>query len=176
MSDAPGTAPAPGVSVNDPVGIGGWLILVGLGLVATLIIRAFATLGAVRILTSGTIAIVTGPNSNGYVPGHVGLMRFELVTGLATLAANVAVLILFSRESRWFPRMYMGLLALGAVLGTTDHLLLLHAIHGSSRLLQDRMYDETTTGGARQMEAVGGAIFWICYTAKSPRVKNTFVH
>src|ERR1700683_5786606 len=99
MSDAPGAAPAPAVSFNDPEGIGGWLILVGLGLVASLIIRAFATLGVVRMLTSGTIAILTNPHSVGYIPGYVGLMWFEFSTGLATLAANVAVLILFSRES-----------------------------------------------------------------------------
>jgi hypothetical protein len=164
------------VAAKAPLkGIGGWLILVGIGLFGVLVARAFRSLRDFRLLTSGTAARLSSPHAAGYIPGYLHLIHVELSIVLAMIAVNAAVLILFVRESRWFPRAYIAFLIVGVVVGVTDHILATNSVHGASRELQERMAGELATGNIREFANMVGAAIWILYTSVSKRVKNTFV-
>lgn len=171
---------AAGYTLSTPAdnltGLGGWLIIVGLGLLAGLIIRAFEVVSLVRISNQRSmLALISDPENAGYIPHYDSLLRFELTGNLVMLFLFVALLILFVRESRWFPRIYIGSFVLMLIFAATDHIMLSHALSHSSAVLQQRMAERLSNGAARLVGTAGGVILWICYMVKSERVRNTFV-
>ncbi len=178
-----GSPSRPASMVSNPAtnseglrGLGGWLILVGFGLIVGMVLRAFLILQNVRIASGPAMRTLSNPHSAGYIPGYSHLMQFELGCHIFFLALNIALAIYFVRESRVFPRLFMVFLALSAIYGVMDHFLLMHAVAGSSQNLQQRLHETLANGLSRIIGSAAGAILWICYMLRSERVKVTFVN
>ncbi len=159
--DAPDAQPGPS-------GLGGWLILVGFGLLlAPLKLLGFVVQSFPPIVQDGTWEVLTTPGSEAYHPLWAPLLLGELVVNLAFIGAGVALLLFFFLRSRRFPTLYIAVTIANLLFLLSDAWL------GSIVVPDEPMFDADT---ARELgRSVVGALIWVPYMLASKRVKNTFV-
>jgi transglutaminase-like putative cysteine protease len=147
-------------------GLGGWLILVGIGLVCgplrvvggmTRSFGAFALWKWQELTTVGGMA---------YHPGWGPLLTIELLGQITVLILNLLTLVFFLQKLRSFPRLFIVLMVVNAIIVVGDHFGL-QAIKPSASSLQ---------ASARSlMQVLIGCAIWIPYMCVSRRVKATFI-
>jgi transglutaminase-like putative cysteine protease/mannose/fructose/N-acetylgalactosamine-specific phosphotransferase system component IIC len=162
------TSPLPPVIEPGVSGLGGWLVLVGLGLV----------LNPFRLVyfidrTTGSFSLwrwqdLTTPGSLSYQPGMGSALVFELLCQLTLLALCLFTIVLFFQKRRAFPRWFIVTIAFNAIFAVADAI----AVQGflkmstpQTRLIMVRAL----------MGAVVSCSIWIPYMCVSRRVKATFV-
>lgn len=167
MSVEPQTDTIP-ISRSGPEGLGGWLILVGLGLVFTPL-RLVALLMPIypSIFRNGAWEMLTTPGSQAYHPLWAPLIIFEMVGNGILVLVSLALIALFFRRSRRFPKLYIAFLVAGLLFIGLDTWL-------ASIVLPDEplLDPETARELARSLIAV---VIWVPYMLRSKRVANTFV-
>lgn len=148
-------------------GLGGWLILPCLGLIA----------GPIRLLVSmgksmGAFSLwkwhaLTTSGGVSYNPLWRPVLTFELLGQISILILDIFVLVLFFQKHRLFPRWFIVFLVLNAVFVLGDifgvHSLGVLSPASTARHLQNIM------------SIVIGCGIWIPYMCVSQRVKATFV-
>lgn len=146
-------APSPG-----PVGLGGWLILVGLGLVA----------GALRLLIGVVVIFPLVDQALDAGQGRLAaVVAYELAGTIVFAVAAIVLLVLFFKRSRFFPKGFIavGIANLIFVLGDL--------------WLASGVNVEINGGDPAAWREVGRATFsvaiWVPYMLMSKRVANTFV-
>lgn len=153
---------------QGPCGLGGWLILVGLGLLVTPFrLGAIIFLTYVPIFTDGTWENVTTPASEYYHPLWGPLLIFEVLGNLAFIVAYLVLGYLFLRKSRHFPRTYITVAIVNVVVIALD------AWASSFVLPDEAMFDSETT--REVIRALVSTSIWVPYMMVSKRVRNTFV-
>ena len=91
-------------------GLGGWLILVGIGVVINPIRDAFDIFSLYQsTFYDGTWQLLTSEASNYYVPYHGAVSIFYLVASLLLLFASIYMVTLFFRKHKWFPGLFIGI-------------------------------------------------------------------
>jgi hypothetical protein len=142
---------------NDLTGIGGWLILVAIGLAIGPLFRLHGIYLDSRLLFGSRFQAAM--NSK---PGLEAIIFFELVTNSFFLAYNVLLNFLFYSKRRSFPMFMIFNLAAQFVAILIDHLWAMHF------------------GPANQgffvFQALVAALIWIPYMLNSIRVEQTFVN
>jgi hypothetical protein len=156
----------------SPQGIGGWLVIVAIGLV----ISPFLTLGYMwtdfHSLTSADRVL-----AEQLVPGLTTLVGFEFFGNAFLFAAWLPVFVLFLRQRRLFPRTYQ--LWLGAILVaraaeyTLSFRLGTGATGEGAATLVQNLHSKLGLG---VLKALVAAAIWISYVGVSERVKATFVN
>lgn len=154
---------------RGPRGLGGWLILVGIGIVVGPFRMAFIMLETYReVSANGTWEILTTQGSGFYYPELAALIVVEMVVNLAILAASVYVAYLFFTKRRSLPAWYIGVAVFSLVFVVVD------AIVVSAMLPDMPLLDSET---AREMgRSLIQVCVWVPYMLVSKRVKNTFVN
>lgn len=153
----------PVVSANEPRGIGGWLLLVALGQVVSLL----------RVLVANWQMYFDPDARKGFEEFPLASYG-ELAALLALTLLAIPTAILFFRKSRFFPRFFICALIAGLVvpaLSVVWTAFTLSAQLGGSVgeflvLDSDEIIQFVLAGIA--------ALVWIPYTLKSRRVSNTF--
>ena len=154
---------------QQPVsGLGGWLILVAIGVVMAPL-RLLATLlqSCVPFFQRGTWDALTTPGSEQYHALWAPLIISKFIRNLGLFVACVVLLFLFFKKSRFFPRTYI------AIAFVNLCYLVLDAWCASFVLTSESMFDPDTT-----REIVGSLVstaVWGTYMLISDRVRNTFV-
>jgi magnesium-transporting ATPase (P-type) len=146
--------PEPSSNRTKLKGIGGWLILVVIGLVVSII-------QYLNYFLEGAV----GPTGIEYLDN---IITFESIGMVVFLGFTVYVLILMSKKSREFPKIFTYLIL--ALLGFAflDFALMSdYSGPGASEAME--------TGLVAVVQAAIYAAIWIPYMRKSVRVKNTFV-
>jgi hypothetical protein len=145
-------------------GIGGWLILVMLGMFGSIGLQLVGLTSAGD--TFGILGNLSGPQAN--------LVVIEFIANLVIfLAWPIALLVLFFNKDRKFPRLYIWWMAVSAVFVFLDlaaSYIMFHDVYeagGTSFFDRDTL---RSMGGA-----LAGVCIWIPYMVNSVRVKNTFV-
>ena len=88
--------PEPSSRDAGPVGLGGWLVLVALGLFITpLRVGAILQTDLLPIFTEGYWPLLTSPSSDAYHPLWAPLLIFETAGNFAVVAASIVALVLF---------------------------------------------------------------------------------
>ena len=148
-------------------GLGGWLILVGIGLCC----------GPIRQLSNMSKSFdsfslwkwhaLTTPSGVSYQPAWGPLLTLEFLGEISLLTLNLVVLVLFFQKRRIFPRWFMVLLASNAIfiLGDTIGV---QCIKSVSPAIMAKLTQSL-------MQVLIGCVIWIPYVYKSRRVKATFV-
>lgn len=156
------------IDVQGPKGLGGWLILVGIGVV-TSPIRIFASVFPVysTLFTDGTWQAMTVVGSEFYNPYFAALIAGEIVANLILLAASIVLIYLFFNKHYLFPRVYIYVLIGSALFVFLDAWLVSRIFPGAP------MFDATTA--APFLGALFGALIWVPYMLVSERVRLTFV-
>ncbi len=151
-----------------PAGIGGWLILVIIGLIFNPIrLLLFVVQTYPPVFTTGAWEALTTPGSEHYDALWAPLLIFEMAGNALFIIAAITLLVLLLRRSRWFPRAYIVVAFANLVF------ILFDAWFGSLVILDEPMFDPATL---RELFRSLVAVFiWVPYMRLSQRVKNTFV-
>jgi hypothetical protein len=152
---------------DDLCGLRGWLVLVGVGVVISPIKLAITVLPTfVSLFRDGTWRALTTPGSDLYNPLWVPLLAGEITYNLALFIAVVLLNVFFFSKHRFFPHLYIGVVASSLIFLPLDSWLV------SLVLKQSHAFDEETV--TNLIRAAVGAAIWIPYMLKSQRVKATF--
>lgn len=148
--------------------IGGWLILVGIGVFVTPVELLYYF--AIDFTTNFDIEAwqeAVTPGGLAYHPGLAPLWITELLVQLALIVASLVQLYLFATQRRGFPKLYIGF-ALCVLALAMLRLVLFSTLPDISGMTAD----EATTLVA---QALLTCLIWVPYMLVSQRVKATFV-
>jgi hypothetical protein len=154
---------------NDELkGLGGWLILVGIGVVLSPFRLGFEYVPIYySIFTDGTFQILTSAGSAAYHPLWGPLLVGEVLFNSVMMLVSAYLIHLFFSKHYLFPRLYI------AVVGVSLIFIPLDAWLGSFVITDEPMFDHATAKEFFRVLVVG--IIWIPYMLLSKRVKATFV-
>lgn len=176
-SENPYAPPATQVAVTGPETaappaeaqqIGGWLILVAIGIVLSPIRIVFQLFPVYSdLISSGSWATLTTPGFESYHPLWMPILLLELVMNTGLFCAWIYIASLFFKKRKTLPKLYISLLAFTLAFQIGDAWAL------SLVMPNAPIFDpETTREVARSLSA---ACIWIPYMLLSKRVKATFV-
>lgn len=153
---------------TDLKGLGGWLVLVGLGVVLAPI-RQLAALIPVYppIFTEGYWEELTTVGSAAYHPLWGPLIIGEIVVNSAIVLVQLYLIYLFFSKHYRFPKFYISLILFSFVFIVFDAWLATFVLPG------EPMFDDSTIKEVSR--AIGAAVVWIPYMLISKRVEATFV-
>lgn len=153
---------------TGPKGLGGWLILVIVGLVISPIrISYFLATTHLPLFYDGTWVELTTFGTNSYDPFWAPLLIFEVVGNVITIVLAIVTLMFVLRRSRHAPRLAIIWLAFTAGFVAVDYFAanLIPAVAAQADV-------ENIKELVRSLVAAG---IWIPYFLRSERVKATFV-
>lgn len=166
-------SPGPAANVPPPLpgqnlsGLGGWLILVGIGLVLKPVF-VIASIGR----SLGNFSLwkwhgLTEPGGVSYNPLWGPVLTFELLGQISLALLTLILLVLFFQKRRIFPRWFIGLMILNAVFVFADMLGVHFLGYSTDASMAIRTRNITNV--------IFGCGIWIPYMLVSKRVKATFV-
>jgi len=149
-------------------GLGGWLILVGFGVVISPVRLVFVTGSAFfPIFNDGTWGLLTDTGSEFYIPYIGAFLITEITFNTAMVLASFYLIYLYFTKHYLFPKFYIAIVAASVIF------ILLDAWVGTLFFPDDPMLDPDTS---REFgRALFGGLVWIPYMLLSKRVKVTFV-
>ena len=156
------------MSDSEPQGLGGWLVLVAIGLIISPI-RALLALfrDLLPIFTEGNWPLLTDPSSSAYHPLWAPLLVFDGVSYIAIIAASIIALVLFLQRAPLFPRVMIALYLASLAIVATDFF--------AARLIPAVTTQEQAEGTRQLLRAIGTCAVWVPYMLRSRRVRNTFI-
>ncbi len=164
----PSEAPAAALDPRGgPSGLGGWLVLVAIGLV----LRPFSSLLVLgenwASFSAGSWFDLTNPSGAFYNPLWAPYHFHVILSSLAIAAASVLLLVLFFQRRRRFPALFIGLLAFEAA-AVVANVVFTRALSGQT--------DQSVGADLPRAipQALVGCAIWIPYMLSARRVKNTF--
>ncbi|MGE5803172.1 MAG: DUF3857 domain-containing protein [Gemmatimonadota bacterium] len=147
---------------EDPVGLGGWLVLVGFGVTLSPLRVLFTMIKSLPGYSASTWAALTTPGAPAYHALWAPGLLIELVANITLLVFACLLIYLFYRKKRQFPIVFIGVMLLNVFIILFDAALM-RAIPG----------DEP---GSTGLGAILPGLIWSVYMLRSRRVRNTFVH
>ena len=148
-------------------GLGGWLILVGLGILGSAAKNAFElTATYVPLFAGARWSAITTPGTESYNPDLALFAAFEAGALAVLLAVNLYVIYLFFARKRRFPRAFMALLGISLTFSLADLAAFAWLVPGQE------VFDDASVA------TVAGGVFslalWGAYMVRSRRVRLTF--
>lgn len=149
-------------------GLGGWLTIVGFGLIVTpIVIFNLLLTEHLPLFTDGSFALLTSESSEYYVPGLSFIMSYEILGNLILIFASFYLLFLFFKKSKFFPSYFIYFRLFNVLF------LALDIIFAKMIFPEEPIFDPTI---ARDLfQVILAAAIWIPYMLRSRRVKNTFI-
>jgi len=152
----------------QPSGLGGWLILVGFGIVGGPLMVVVALVKVWPLFGAANWHDLTAQSGARYSPGWQAYLIYVIVANIALIAGAILLGFLFFQRRRRFPRVYIGFLLFIAAANIVSTILSSSvSVHG-----------ENSAGAAPLQSLVQVFVqlgIWIPYMLTSKRVKNTFV-
>lgn len=153
---------------NDLKGLGGWLILIGIGVV----IGPFRLAAEMvplyyGIFTDGTFEVLTTQGSEAYHVMWGPLIVFETVFNSLLILASCYLIYLYFSKHYLFPKVYIAIVIFSLVFIPFDAWL------ASFVLPDEPMFDSATT--KEFARTIFTTVVWVPYMLISKRVKATFV-
>jgi len=149
-------------------GLGGWLIIVCLGLILLLIRGACAIYDLKPYFSPEAWKYLSDPNSEGYHFLYRYAVIFDLSYSIIFVIFTIILLVLFFRKRSNFPKLIIAFYITCIVIIIVDTILW-SIISGSFSLAMGNGSILVTFATILEY------ILWIMYFLKSKRVKNTFV-
>lgn len=149
-------------------GIGGWLILVAIGI----IIAPFQVLIQlvpvyIEIFSTGIWEVLTTPGSDVYNPLWIPILIGEMTVNAGIVLGWIFLAILFFTKKKLFPKFYIGMLVFNLAF------LLLDAFAVKAVLPNEPIFDPDTLNNV--LRTFLTIIIWVPYMLISKRVKVTFI-
>ncbi len=157
--------PAPRTPANGgPRGFGGWLVIPGLGLLATPLVALSTLYSGREAWAADNWTNLTTFGSEAYHAMWAPTLLFELIAQLGLIVFGILIVILFFRGRSSVPKIYIAF-QLSAAAQLLIDMALVHSIPQAA----ETSFDPRTIG------ALIGTVIWIAYFLTSFRVRNTFV-
>ena len=103
-------------------GIGGWLILVLIGLIVTPLRLSFLLIRThLPILTGDRWSALTNPSSPSYHPLWAPVILFEIAMNVGFIVSSLALLFFMLNKSSVFPRLMIAYYLANVLLVIADH-------------------------------------------------------
>ncbi|MDR2081740.1 MAG: DUF2569 domain-containing protein [Campylobacteraceae bacterium] len=151
-------------------GLGGWLILVGIGVVLSPIRMAIETcLTYPKLFTNGIWSLLATAGTEVYNPFLAGILIVEIIVNIALVFAWILLAYLFFSKKKIFPKCFIAILLFNLIFIFMDALAVKIAFP------YEPMFDAQTS---RELVLVGrliAVLIWAPYMLISKRVKATFV-
>jgi hypothetical protein len=161
---------SPDLSPPDPHlnGLGGWLILLGLSLIVSVLWRVHILIKTSAVFSLQNWHAYTDPTSATYNSMAAPVLLYELFTQLATIVFLILVLVFFFQKRKMFPALFIIFLSVQFVTIALDHV-----------LAKGLRFNGTVAGGhASPVQSIPQLLFpiiiWGLYFRRSKRVKSTF--
>jgi branched-subunit amino acid transport protein len=149
-------------------GLGGWLILVGLGIIISpfrIVAQVFPAYS--EIFSNGSWAVLTTPGTEAYNPLWAPILFGEMIINGGMVITWIFIAFLFFSKKKIFPKWYIGMLIFSLAFIVFDALII------KSVLPNEPVFDaETIKEFGRSLIAT---LIWVPYMLVSKRVKATFV-
>lgn len=156
-------------TIVRPIGIGGWLILVVIGLIVTPLKISYMLFNTYwPIFRNGTWDQLTTPGMPSYHVFWAPYLTFEIVGNIVTMALGLTTLFYLLRKSRKTPRMAIFWYGWSATLVVIDTC--------AGNLIPAVAAEPDPASTKELIRGLIGAAIWIPYFLVSKRVKATFVH
>lgn len=154
---------------SDVQGLGGWLILVGLGIIISPI-KIVAQIYPIysQIFQNGAWEALTSPVSEGYNPLWAPIIIGEIVVNSALVLSWLIIAYLFFTKKKLLPAWYIGVIIFTLVF------ILIDAFSIQLILPDEKIFDPETS--KEILRSVVSIIIWVPYMLVSKRVKATFVN
>ena len=149
-------------------GLGGWLILVGLGVVLSpfVLVYAFGPM-FYTIFTDGSFEMLTTPGTEVYHALWSPFLITEALYNTIMLFASIYLIYLFFSKHYLFPKVYIILVTISLIFIPLDS-------WAYTFILPDEpIFDPETM--KQFLRTLGAAMIWIPYMLVSKRVRETFV-
>ena len=149
-------------------GLGGWLILVGIGIIASPI-RMIAVIypGYSKLFTDGSWQALTTSGTESFKPFWAPIIISEIAINGALILVWFFIAFLFFTKKRLFPKLFIGIWVFSLAF------ILVDAVAIRAVLPNEEIFDpDTTKEFARSLIT---ALIWVPYMLLSKRVKATFV-
>ena len=164
-------SPPPIPSTVDPKlqGLGGWLILLGIGLVGAILMQLFLFVKLGPLYSTSNWRAITDSANPTFDAMLAPLLLFELFARITLFYFAVLLLVLFFQKRRIFPMLAVIYLSFQFVVATVD-----------VGLAQTRNVKTMTTNVQTQTASAVGRtllplVIWSLYLSRSKRVKLTFL-
>ena len=153
---------------DESKGLGGWLILVGIGVTLAPIRMLITYIPAYKTLfEDGTWDALTTAGSQGFNPLFAAFLIGEISYNFIIVIASIYLIYLYFSKNYLFPKLYIAILTVSLLFIPLDAWIVTKLLPGES------MFDpETIKEFGRTLIS---AIIWIPYMLISKRVKATFV-
>jgi len=148
-------------------GLGGWLILVGIGVVINPIFLLVTLYSSIPLFSDGSWEALTTIGQETYHPLWGPLIIGEIIYNLVMLALTIYLIYLFFSKHYRFPKFFIAIIVASLIFILLDAWIVTLILPSRPILNQ-----ETINEIAR---AFGAGIIWIPYMLVSKRVKATFV-
>lgn len=149
-------------------GLGGWLILVGIGIVLGPIILIWqGVMVFSAALGDGVLFAFANPGSEFHNPLGAAVIAFEMIANVAMVGLTIYQAMLFFGKKRKFPGFFIGMQLAYIALVLVDATLV------SLAFPEIPVFDAETS--SLLVRAIVPAMIWIPYMLVSKRVKQTFV-
>ena len=158
------------VVTNDergPTGIGGWLILLAIGICLSPLLVIKGISESLRVLSAENWDAITTPGSPAYHPLFGSLVIAELLVQATLLVGSVVALVFFFRKSPRFPAFMIGLMIAGVAYMVIDTI-------AASLIIPPAYAGPLGQQLAEMARVVIPTLIWVAYLARSKRVRNTF--
>ena len=153
---------------QEPRKIGGWLILVAIGVVFSPLRICFSLVTIFPpIFSDGTWEALTTVGSEFYSPLWAPLLIGEIVFNLSIFLASIYVAYLFFSKKKEFPISYAGLAIISIAFILVDAFLV------TMILPEIPIFDSETISAL--IPSLGALVIWTPYLFLSQRSKKTFV-
>jgi branched-subunit amino acid transport protein len=152
---------------KDLEGLGGWLALVGLGIIISplrIIAQIFPTYS--QIFSDGSWEFLTTPGTEAYNPLWKPIILAEIGINCGLVLTWIFIGFLYFSKKKMFPNWYIGTLLF------TFAFILFDALAIMAVLPNEPIFDPETAKELGRMAIV--AFVWIPYMLVSKRVKATF--
>ncbi|REK77036.1 DUF2569 domain-containing protein [Paenibacillus paeoniae] len=149
-------------------GLGGWLVVVQIGLYVTIIASFFQFMGSVSIFGDGSWELLTQKGSAMYHALWKPLILFEVIYHVLFFAFWIYIIVCFYSKKAILPRLMIIYFSSFLIVGVIDYALLLQIPLAKS------LDDGSTI--FELVRSAGVCLIWIPYFIRSIRVKNTFIH
>jgi len=159
-------ADAAPAGTDEPNPIGGWLILLAIGVTANPWMRLLSARPIWRLMREDHWYRSTHIEHHGPTAALVTLLLMELAVNALLVVWSFALLVLFFRTRREFPKAWTVLTATGIAFLAVD-------LVGASLVLGWDSGSASTVG--RLMRDTVTLAIWATYLAHSPRARRTFV-
>jgi len=149
-------------------GLGGWLILVGFGLIFGLLRLIVALNAAFKpYIDTDLLDKLTNPNSASYIPNFNILFYSETVISIFFILMFIYLIYLYFTKNKKFPKYYI-FITLFIILYIPLDSYITSVIFSDSKVWTGETVKSI-------FQALFSGAIWIPYMLKSKRVRNTFI-